>query len=84
MRNEHQSLLEALKEQGPRAMHLMELVARLGLPKSEKKQVHKSLTQMCDKGLITQMPGNRYRLRRDRPTQNRSEQDRSQILLGDP
>ncbi len=62
-----ESVLGALKERAPRAMHLMEVVAALSLDKSRRDEVRDVLEELKGLGMAREMPGNRFRLSERRP-----------------
>lgn len=57
-----EAVLKALQERAPRAIHLMEVVNALHLPKSSRDDVRDVLEQLKDLGMAREMPGNRFRL----------------------
>lgn len=57
-----ESVLRALQERAPRAMHLMEVVAALSLPKSRRDDVRDVLEELKGLGMAREMPGNRFRV----------------------
>lgn len=57
-----EAVLKALQERAPRAMHLMEVVTALHLPKSSRDDVRDVLEQLKGLGMAREMPGNRFRL----------------------
>ncbi|MCZ7686416.1 MAG: hypothetical protein M5U28_49735 [Sandaracinaceae bacterium] len=62
-----ESVLSALEERAPRAMHLMEVVSALSLPKSRKDDVRDVLEELKGLGMAREMPGNRFRLSKRPP-----------------
>src|SRR5690606_3802991 len=68
-------VLEMLETRG---MHVMELLARIGLPKSARDALVDVLDELRDLGLVTSLPGRRYRKEKQRdnvkpPTAPRGE-----------
>ncbi len=62
-----ESVLAALRERAPRAMHLMEIVAALRVGKQQRDDVLDVLDELTGLGMATEMPGNRFRLSKRRP-----------------
>ncbi|MEC7519875.1 MAG: ribonuclease R [Myxococcota bacterium] len=56
------SVLKALRERAPKAMHLMEVVASLKVPKSRRDEVRDVLDELRGLGMVKEMPGNRFRM----------------------
>jgi ribonuclease R len=77
---EKEHVLSVLREREPRAIHVGEICARLGIPKSRTEQLVRVLEQLRQEGLAREMPGRRYRLEKEsgrpaprtRPTERRS------------
>lgn len=57
--------LEVLTKFKSRAIHVGELRSRVGLEKTDYDRLAGVLDRMADEGLVTQLPGGRYRLRRE-------------------
>jgi ribonuclease R len=62
-----EAVLSALAERAPRAMHLMEVVSALDIPKSRRDEVRDVLEQLKGLGMAREMPGNRFRLDKRAP-----------------
>lgn len=62
-----EAVLSALRERAPRAVHLMEVVSALNLPKSRRDDVRDVLEQLKGLGMAREMPGNRFRLNKRVP-----------------
>ena len=56
------SVLKALRERAPKAMHLMEVVASLKVPKSRRDEVRDVLDELRGLGMVKEMPGYRFRM----------------------
>ncbi len=56
------SVLKALRTRAPRAMHLMEVVTALEVPKSRRDEVRDVLEELRGLSMVKEMPGNRFRL----------------------
>ncbi|MEM9067643.1 MAG: VacB/RNase II family 3'-5' exoribonuclease [Myxococcota bacterium] len=56
--------MDALRERAPRALHVAELCKRIGVAKSRRDEVLDVLDALNSLGLVTEMPGNRYRAKR--------------------
>ncbi len=68
MKNKNETrLIEALRERAPRAMHVGELLARAGMPKTQYDDAVDALERMCERGMVGELPGKRYRFVADRP-----------------
>ncbi len=61
-RVDRESVMDALRDRAPRAMHLMEITGQIGLPKSRKEAVAHVLDQLIELGMVREMPGRRFRL----------------------
>lgn len=48
-------------EGGPRGVHLAELCTRLSLPAGSRKRLRTALDQLVDQGILSALPGQRYR-----------------------
>src|SRR5689334_8439723 len=62
---EKNDVFEALRERGPRALHVAEICAHLGIPKQRREDVREVLDGLRELGLVKEMPGQRYRLAGD-------------------
>lgn len=62
-----EAVLSALQKRAPRAVHLMEVVSALQLPKSSRDDVRDILEQLKGLGMAREMPGNRFRLSKRPP-----------------
>ncbi len=73
-----EAVLTALADRAPRAMHLMEVVSALDLPKSRRDEVRDVLDELKGLGMARERPGNRFRLekRPPKPSQPREAQPR--------
>jgi len=60
--------MKALRENAPRAQHVAELCGRLKISKKRKDEVLDALDELVKLGMVTEMPGLRFRVRRQRPT----------------
>lgn len=60
----HDIILEALREHAPRSMHLAEVCVVIGVPKQERDHVRDTLMDLVSDGIVDEMPGNRFRLRK--------------------
>ena len=56
-------MVEALRKHAPRALHVGELCKRVGATKSQRDEMLDVLDQLSGLGLVTEMPGNRYRIK---------------------
>lgn len=56
-------MVEALRKHAPRALHVGELCKRVGATKSQRDQMLDVLDELNGLGLVTEMPGNRYRIK---------------------
>lgn len=54
-------------EGGPRGVHLAELCTRLKLPPQSRKGLRSALDQLVDQGVLSALPGQRYRRQEARP-----------------
>lgn len=61
------SVLTALKDRAPKAMHLMEVVSALKVPKSRRDDVRDVLDELTGLGMAKEMPGNRFRISKKPP-----------------
>lgn len=61
---QREALIEALQEHAPRALHVAEICGRIGVAKSRKDEVLDELDDLRRMHLVTEMPGNRFRLKR--------------------
>lgn len=77
-----EAVLTALAERAPRAVHLMEVVGALDLPKSRRDEVRDLLEQLKGLGMAREMPGNRFRLEKRAPRQGRAPEPRGDALTG--
>ena len=59
--------MEALRANAPRAQHVAELCGRMDIPKKRKDEVLDALDELVKLGMVTEMPGLRFRVRRQRP-----------------
>lgn len=59
-----EAILAALRERAPRAMHLAEICKSVGVAPTEREPVLDVLDQLSSVGVVQQMPGHRFRLRR--------------------
>ncbi len=59
--------MEALREHAPRAQHVAELCGRMKISKKRKDEVLDALDELVKLGMVTEMPGLRFRIRRQRP-----------------
>ena len=57
-----EAVLNVLRERAPRTIHLMEVVAALGVPKKARDDVRDVLEALRGLGLAQEMPGQRFRL----------------------
>ena len=64
---EREAVMAALRERAPRAQHVAELCGQLNIPKSQKDEVLDALERLVSLGMVTEMPGLRFRIRRQRP-----------------
>lgn len=60
---ERDAVVEALRKHAPRALHVGELIKRIGADKSQRDEMLDVLDQLHGLGLVTEMPGNRYRIK---------------------
>ncbi len=58
---ERDQLLDALRAQAPRAMHVGELCGRLKLPRTSRDEIVRQLLLLAEEGLVGEMPGLRFR-----------------------
>ena len=58
------SLLGVLRDAAPRALHVGEICQRLEIPKSARDAALDALDQLVTLGLAGEMPGNRFRARK--------------------
>lgn len=58
------ALLAALKGSAHRPLHVSEVSAALGLSMAARRQLSDALEALVARGLVTSMPGSRYRLPR--------------------
>ncbi|MGF1469506.1 MAG: hypothetical protein ACFCGT_25575, partial [Sandaracinaceae bacterium] len=72
-----EEVLAVLSSRAPRAMHLMEVVQRLGVDKARRDDVLDVLEELSGRGLGTQMPGQRFRLGARRAARGPAPPDRS-------
>lgn len=56
-----EEVLAALAERAPRSMHLMEVVQRLSVSSDRRDDVRDVLDDLRGLGMVTEMPGNRFR-----------------------
>lgn len=56
--------MQTLKRLKPRAVHVGELRGRIGLERDQHEALFNILESMAEEGLIVQMPGGRFRLRK--------------------
>lgn len=63
---ERESVMGALRERAPRALHVAEICARVGIPKSRRDEMLDVLDQLTTLGLVTEMPGHRFRAKRQK------------------
>src|SRR5688500_12152911 len=79
------TVFEALRDRAPRALHLAEICAQLGIPKQRKEEVRETLDELRDLGLVREMPGQRFRLaadaRKGERTLKQVEEDRAAAEL---
>ncbi len=59
--------MDALRENAPRAQHVAELCGRMKVSKKRKDEVLDALDELVKLGMVTEMPGLRFRVRRQRP-----------------
>ncbi|MCB9615525.1 MAG: VacB/RNase II family 3'-5' exoribonuclease [Sandaracinus sp.] len=64
---DRESLLGVLRDAAPRALHVGEICQRLELPKGARDAALDALDELVTLGLIGEMPGNRFRARRQAP-----------------
>ena len=70
MKIDTDSILELLRKR-KRALHVSELIGKLGLPKKARDSVLNVLEELAAEGLIAELPGRRFRAKRpssDRPS----------------
>jgi ribonuclease R len=60
-------VLVALKSGGNRSLHLMEIVAALGAPKTAKAEVRAALEHLVELGFAKELPGNRFKADTPKP-----------------
>lgn len=72
---DEETIFAALRERAPRAVHLGEICATLGVSPKQRDAVRDQLDRLRDLGLVKEMPGQRYRLSKD---------GRSQMTVHDP
>ena len=56
-------MVEALRKHAPRALHVGELCKRVGATKTQRDEMLDVLDELHGLGLVTEMPGNRYRIK---------------------
>lgn len=59
---ERAPILDVLRKRGPRALHVAEICAFLGVPKWKRDSVLDVLEELASLRLVQQLPGNRFRL----------------------
>ncbi len=58
---EPEAVMEALRARSPRALHATELCRHVGVAKSRRDEMLDVLDELASLGLVSEMPGNRYR-----------------------
>ena len=65
-RIEREAVMQALRERAPRSQHVAELCGQLKVPKARRDEVLDALDELVSLGMVTEMPGLRFRVRRQR------------------
>jgi ribonuclease R len=58
---ERETVMQVLREQAPRALHLGEICKRVGVKKRRREEVLDLLDELVDLGMAREMPGRRFR-----------------------
>ena len=75
MKIDKDPILELLRKK-KRALHVSELVGKLGLPRKAKDPLVQVLSELASLGLVAELPGSRYRATREQtPRRARSKRD---------
>src|SRR5690606_36547236 len=61
-RVDQEAVLHVLRDRAPRAVHLIEIIGGMGLPKGRKEAVVHMLDQLIELGMVRKLPGRRFRL----------------------
>ncbi len=70
-------VMNALRKHAPRALHAAEVCGRLGVSSRDKDDVLGALEELTELGLVTQMPGQRFRIKRSKDKRPQAIPERS-------
>jgi ribonuclease R len=78
-----QDILRALREPKGRAMHVMEICAKLDLPAGVKDDVRRQLDMLAEERVVQELPGLRYRALAAQPREAAAERPASERRISE-